>query len=158
MLGCAERSRAATGGVTSHSRARWRGLEVDTSHLPLGARTAGPVEPLRPRSKIWLERGGAVVLSDWRLELLEAIDETGSLARAAIKLDVPYRTAWAKLRELEAQLAVKLLETHSGGSDGGGSRLTDEAQRLIARFRRVSAGVAQLVEQRFRLEFPEWFD
>jgi hypothetical protein len=56
-------------------------------------------EALCPRSKVWLERGGQVVLSDWRVELLEAIDATGSLARAAERLDVPYRTAWYKLKE-----------------------------------------------------------
>ena len=43
----------------------------------------------RLRSKIWLERDGKVVLSDWRVELLAAVDETGSLARAARNLDVP---------------------------------------------------------------------
>ena len=51
------------------------------------------------RSKVWLERDGQVVLSDWRVELLEAIEATGSLARAAARLDVPYRTAWYKLKE-----------------------------------------------------------
>jgi hypothetical protein len=56
-------------------------------------------EALCPRSKVWLERGGQVVLSDWRVELLEAIEATGSLARAAERLDVPYRTAWYKLKE-----------------------------------------------------------
>jgi hypothetical protein len=56
-------------------------------------------EALCPRSKVWLERGGQVVLSDWRVELLEAIEATGSLARAAERLEVPYRTAWYKLKE-----------------------------------------------------------
>jgi hypothetical protein len=56
-------------------------------------------EALCPRSKVWLERGGQVVLSAWRVELLEAIEATGSLARAAERLDVPYRTAWYKLKE-----------------------------------------------------------
>jgi hypothetical protein len=58
-----------------------------------------PEASLCPRSKVWLERGGQVVLSDWRVELLEAIEATGSLARAAERLEVPYRTAWYKLKE-----------------------------------------------------------
>ena len=54
---------------------------------------------LAPRSKVWLERDGQVVLSDWRVELLETVEATGSLARAADQLGVPYRTAWYKLKE-----------------------------------------------------------
>lgn len=109
----------------------------------------------RVRSKIWVERGARVLLSEWRVELLEAIDETGSLAAAAARLGVPYRTAWERVRETEASLGVHLLATESGGAEGGGSRLTAEARDLVARFRRVTAGVAELVERRFRDEFGD---
>jgi len=52
-------------------------------------------EQLEIRSKIWIERRGRgdVVLSEWRVELLEAIDALGSLSRAAETLGIPYRTA-----------------------------------------------------------------
>ena len=39
--------------------------------------------PLEIRSKIWIERRGEVVLSEWRVELLEASEANGSLSRAA---------------------------------------------------------------------------
>src|SRR4051794_36556652 len=115
-------------------------------------------EALSPRSKVWLERRGEVVLSDWRVALLEAIDATGSLARAAERLDVPYRTAWYKLKEIERRLGVRLLATQSGGADGGGSRLTAEAHEIIARFHRVNAGIEQLIAERFRAEFGPLLD
>ena len=109
----------------------------------------------RARSKIWIERGGRVLLSEWRVELLEAVEETGSLAAAAERLGVPYRTAWERVRETEAGLGVRLLATESGGAAGGGSRLTSEARGLIARFRRVTAGVAEEIERRFRDELDD---
>ena len=105
------------------------------------------------RAKIWFERDGKLVLSDWRVELLTAVGETGSLTRAAERLHIPYRTAWSKLKEIEEQLGVRLLETQSGGAGGGGSLLTPEAHELIARFRRVRDGVAELVRERFQAEF-----
>jgi molybdate transport system regulatory protein len=108
---------------------------------------------LCPRSKVWLERDGEVALSDWRVALLEAIEATGSLARAADRLSVPYRTAWYKLKEIEQRLGVRLLETQSGGADGGGSQLTAEARQIVARFHRVNAGIERLVAERFRAEF-----
>ena len=112
---------------------------------------------VQPRCKVWLELDGEVVLSDWRIELLETVDAMGSLALAAKRLKVPYRTAWHKLHAIEGQLGTKLLATQSGGKQGGGSRLTAEARQLIARFHRVSAGLNELVEQRFRAEFGKVF-
>jgi molybdate transport system regulatory protein len=109
--------------------------------------------PLAVRSKIWIEQGQNVVLSDWRIELLEAIDAHGSLSRAAEALDVPYRTAWDRIKETEAQLGVRLLESESGGMHGGGSRLTSEARDLCQRFRRISEGIQEIVSQRFAAEF-----
>jgi molybdate transport system regulatory protein len=113
--------------------------------------------PLEVRSKIWIERRGqgSVVLSEWRVDLLEAIDASGSLSRAAERLDVPYRTAWERVKEIEHELGVRLLETASGGADGGGSRLTPQARDLCRRFRRVSGGIHEVVSRRFAAEFGE---
>jgi molybdate transport system regulatory protein len=110
---------------------------------------------LQVRSKIWIERGDDVVLSDWRVALLEAIDASGSLSRAAEALDVPYRTAWERVKATEAELGVRLLESESGGADGGGSRLTPEARDLCRRFRRVSGGIQEVVSRRFAVEFGD---
>jgi molybdate transport system regulatory protein len=114
------------------------------------------INRVEARAKIWCERDGELVLSDWRVELLSAVGETGSLTRAAERLHVPYRTAWHKLKEVEDQLGVRLLKTQSGGLGGGGSVLTPEAIELIARFSRVRQGVAKLVRKRFELEFAGW--
>lgn len=112
-------------------------------------------QPLAIRSKIWIERGEEVVLSEWRVELLEAIDAHGSLSRAAEALNVPYRTAWDRVKATEAELRVRLIESESGGADGGGSRLTAEARDLCRRFRRVSGGIQEVVTRRFTAEFGE---
>lgn len=107
------------------------------------------------RSKVWLERDGKVVLSEWRIDLLAAIDETGSLVHAAEKLEVPYRTASYKLKEAEQRMGFKLVEAQSGGADGGSSRLTPAGRDLVERFRRVTQGVATLANARFRAEFGD---
>jgi molybdate transport system regulatory protein len=111
--------------------------------------------PLQIRSKIWIERDDAVVLSEWRVSLLEAIDATGSLRRAAEALDVPYRTAWDRVKATEAELGLRLLETSSGGADGGGSQLTPQAREVCRRFRQVTSGIQELVGARFANEFSE---
>ena len=114
-------------------------------------------DPLEIRSKIWIERrgGGKVVLSEWRVELLEAIEAHGSLSRAAEALDVPYRTAWERVKATEGEIGFRLLDSESGGQDGGGSRLTPEARDLCRRFRRVSGGIQEVVSRRFAAEFSD---
>ena len=127
-----------------------RGREAAQT-LPAGDSKAG----LSCRSKFWLESDGRLALSEWRLRLLEATAASGSLTRAAEDLGVPYRTAWAKLKDIEETLGIRLLVTQSGGADGGGSELTPEAVELIARFRRVTAGLSALVAERFAAEFGD---
>lgn len=99
-----------------------------------------------------------MLLSEWRVELLEAVEAAGSLTAAAAALGVPYRTAWDRIKETEERLGVRLLRTESGGPDGGGSRLSAEGRELVRRFRRVTAGVTELVERRYREEFGDFLD
>jgi len=108
---------------------------------------------LTPRVKLWLEIGDGLALSEWRVALLEAVERTGSLARAAERLNIPYRTARYKLREIERHLGLTLLEGQSGGADGGGSALTPAARELIARWRAFSNGLDPIVAERFRATF-----
>jgi molybdate transport system regulatory protein len=114
---------------------------------------------LHPRWKIWLESdSGEVALSDWRVQLLEAIQEHGSLAEAARRLGVPYKTAWYKLKEMEATLGVALLASRSGGAAHGGATLTDAGQEAIRRYHAITSGVDGEVQDRFDAEFAQPLD
>ena len=109
---------------------------------------------LEPRIKLWVEKNGRLALSDYRVQLLRHIDETGSLAEAAQRMRLSYRRAWGKVREMEANLGVRLVQSEVGGPGGGGSRLTPEGERLVAlyaRFRRA-------MESDLGKEFREVFD
>ena len=110
---------------------------------------------LEPRSKLWIERDGEVVLSDWRVALLESVDRTGSLSKAAEEMGVPYRTAWQKLKDTEERLGIRLFDTQSGGAEGGGSVLTADARDLLRRYRQFGEALAELVDRRFAKAFHD---
>ena len=55
------------------------------------------------KANFWIEKEGKVVLSSWRVGLLEAIEETGSISAAASKMGVSYRRAWDKIHESPAK-------------------------------------------------------
>lgn len=119
---------------------------ADAADIAPGAQDPAP----SIRLKVWIEdERGAVLLSEWRVALLEAVEASGAMARAAEAVGVPYRTAWQRLREMEAALGIALVETVSGGSEGGGSRLTADGRDLVERFRRVTAGLAETAQSRF---------
>src|SRR5919204_6640230 len=95
---------------------------------------------MRPRLKLWIEtRDGRVALSEWRVGLLRAVDEHGSLVAAAKALRIPHRTAWQRVQEMESSLGVRLLETASGGVGGGRSQLSAAAQDLVQRYQSLRA-------------------
>ena len=107
-----------------------------------------------PRLKVWIEtEDGRVALSEWRVGLLRAVDEHGSLVAAAKALGIPHRTAWQRIQEMESALDVRLLDTVSGGVGGGRSMLSPAAQELIHKYETVRAGLDELVGERFRQTF-----
>jgi molybdate transport system regulatory protein len=110
---------------------------------------------MEPKVNLWIEVDGQVVLSRWRVQLLTAIAETGSISAAADRMQVPYRRAWEKIHELEERLGVALLDTQTGGPGGGGARLTRTAQDYVARFQRFSAGIDAYVQQHFQQAFGD---
>lgn len=102
---------------------------------------------------IWLEQDGEVVLSLWRVQLLEAVDRTGSINAAAAEMEVHFRTAWEKIKQMEARLGMPLVESQTGGVGGGGTALTPEARRLLTRFHSLTEGLDALLDERFQALF-----
>ena len=113
----------------------------------------GSIPPLLPRHNVWIEHGGEVVLSVWRVRFLEMLAETGSISAAAVKLNVSYRRAWDKLHEMEARLGVRLVDTQTGGVHGGGARLTPEGEEYVKRFHAFYDGLPALIEKHFKRAF-----
>jgi molybdate transport system regulatory protein len=109
---------------------------------------------LQPRLKLWLETRQGTVFGGFRVELLEAVRETGSLAEAAQRTGLSYRRAWGKIREMEGNLGATLVQSEKGGAARGGSRLTPEAERLVAQYRQL----LHVMEGHLGKEFQEVFD
>jgi molybdate transport system regulatory protein len=71
--------------------------------------------------------------------LLEAIEATGSINRAAATAGYSYRGAWMVLEAASHMATQPLIERSPGGRRGGGSRMTATAHELLAAWRRVQA-------------------
>jgi molybdate transport system regulatory protein len=94
-----------------------------------------------------IEREG-VTLDARDVELLDAIDDHGSINAAATDLGRSYSRAQQRVVALEEAFG-DLVERERGGAGGGGSRLTDRARELRSRYERLRAefgGVADTAE------------
>jgi molybdate transport system regulatory protein len=105
------------------------------------------------RSKIWIEAGGEPVFGRGRRFLLEAIDSYGSINRAAQEVDISFRKAWGHIRAMENRLGVKLVECRTGGRDGGGAALTDDARKFLKKYETLEKGIREMVDKRFKSIF-----
>lgn len=108
-----------------------------------------------PRQKLWIETDGQLVMSDYRVRLLELVGETGSLAEAASALGLSYRRVWGKVKEIEANLGRSLVRSEVGGAGGGRTVLTVEAEELVAAYRRFQERVEDEVEGAYEAELRD---
>lgn len=115
----------------------------------------GHMQEAHPRVKLWIERRGLIVLSEYRVRLLEHIAETGSLAQAAERMGLSYRRAWGKIKEIEANLGTRLVQSQKGGAGGGRTRLTAEGARLVEAYRRLEKAVEAHVRREYGAVFGD---
>ncbi|MBI1174017.1 MAG: LysR family transcriptional regulator [Sideroxydans sp.] len=86
---------------------------------------------------IWLGQDDEPMLGDVRIALLEQIDETGSISKAAKAVGISYKTAWDAVDSMKNLSGEPLVESASGGKGGGGTRLSEAARKLVQTYRLI---------------------
>ncbi len=86
------------------------------------------------RSKIWLAVDGEAVFGSGREALFKAIDKLGSINKAAKDINISYRKALSYIQLMEQRLGKKLVERQTGGLNGGGASLTDDAREFMQKY------------------------
>ncbi len=86
------------------------------------------------KSRIWIELDGKEFLGEGKIQLLRAIDETGSLSKAAKSLNISYKKAWHLMNAVNKTTKKPVTINSIGGKGGGGTELTDYGRSLISVF------------------------
>lgn len=108
---------------------------------------------MRLAFKIWLEQNGKA-FGDGPNDLLQRIERTGSLRKAAAEIGMSYNQAWRLLRTLEERLGFSLLERQVGGLTGGGSTVTPRARRLMNSYQAFREEAVNILTLLFVKHFP----
>ena len=79
-----------------------------------------------------------MLLGEGRVKLLKAIEETGSLSKAAKSLNISYKKAWDLIDSVNKSAKKPLTITSTGGKGGGGAKLTEYGKQLITAFDNIN--------------------
>lgn len=89
--------------------------------------------------RFWMNRAGQGYLGATRIELLEHIDECGSITQAAKRIHISYKTAWDAVEAMNNLANRPLVVRATGGKGGGGTHLTDYGKQVVAGYRLMEA-------------------
>jgi len=124
-------------------------------HLPEMNNT--PEVTLYVKTKTWIENAEHQLLfGKGKTEILELIEQEGSIARAAEKLEMSYKKAWTHIKILQKNIADELVVPQKGGGGKGGTTLTPKALELIKNYSQLQKDIESFANRRFlELFFPE---
>jgi molybdate transport system regulatory protein len=113
--------------------------------LPRINQVTGRNFQMKIQFKIWLEKDKRVLFGEGRNQLLQAIEDYGSLAQAAKKMNMSYRAAWGRLKASEDRLGFLLAEKDTEQGKKGGLRLTPRGKDLLDRYKTIHQAMESLV-------------
>ena len=94
-----------------------------------------------------MEGDGTRFFGPGPVELLQRIEETGSINQAAKKMGMSYKKAWEMVNRLNEIVGSPLVITATGGEKGGGSSLSTEAKQLIEYYQSLRERFRKFMEQ-----------
>src|ERR1700733_6977184 len=87
--------------------------------------------------RLRIDIGSGCSIGPGKIALLEQIERSGSLSKAARILKMSYRRAWLLLEDLNRTLGQPVTTASVGGAGGGGARITPFGRHVVATFREI---------------------
>ena len=84
-------------------------------------------------------------LGPGKVQLLEAIQEHGSISAAARSMGMAYRHAWELVDDLNRCFRRPVVAASTGGRTGGGAEITPFGEELIRRFHAMEKAMRRAV-------------
>ena len=105
------------------------------------SRSPGTTRPAT-RVSIRLDLANGARVGPGKIALLEEISRHGSISGAGRALRMSYRRAWELVEDLNRHLGTPVVAAITGGSGGGGARLTAAGAGLVSAYRTIEAATA----------------
>jgi len=99
-------------------------------------------EERRPVLTIRVDFGPLGSLGPGKIRLMELISKHGSISAAGKEMGMSYRRAWLLVDDINQVFREPLVEKQTGGSGGGGARLTKLGRDVVGRYRAIEGAAA----------------
>jgi molybdate transport system regulatory protein len=103
------------------------------------------------RVRCWVDIGGVKHFGPGPAELLERIEETGSISKAAKEMGMSYKKAWDIIERMNARGQSPYVVTSKGGTEGGGTVLTPTGKKVLKSFNKLNNKIKAVVKKETEL-------
>ena len=100
----------------------------------------------RGPTKLRVMFGAEIAIGPGKAELLEAIDETGSISASAKRLRMSYRRAWLLVDTMNRCFREPVVVSATGGSGGGGASVTPFGRDMLRRYRAMQSRIDRAID------------
>lgn len=112
---------------------------------------------LHPTLKIAMAKE-QVFMGPGTMQLLELIENTGSVRNACQLMNISYSKGFKMIRLLEEQWGCPVVERKQGGLTGGSSYINEQGKDLMERYRLFSQEVKRMTEEIFHKNFGDFYN
>jgi molybdate transport system regulatory protein len=104
-----------------------------------------------PLLKIRINHEGNTALGPGKIELLQMIEQHGSISAAAKQMQMSYRRAWELVDMMNRCFDQAVVLGSIGGSHGGGAQVTEFGKSLIEAYQQILQKSAQAASDELSL-------
>ncbi|WP_036308091.1 winged helix-turn-helix domain-containing protein [Methylophilus sp. 5] len=101
--------------------------------------------------KIRISHQGNTALGPGKIELLQNIEQHGSISAAAKQMRMSYRRAWELVDMMNRSFDQAVVVSTTGGSHGGGAQVTEFGQALMLAYQQILQKTAQAAADELHL-------
>ncbi len=96
--------------------------------------------------RLRLVLGPDIAIGPGKVDLLEKVKETGSIAEAGRTMGMSYKRAWQLIGTMNDAFKQPVVVTSRGGASKGGATLTQFGEELLTRFRQLQRETEHVAE------------
>ncbi|MCP4970736.1 MAG: LysR family transcriptional regulator [Arcobacter sp.] len=104
---------------------------------------------MKAKVKVWIEDNETnLIFGGGKTQILEFIDQTGSISEASKRVGMNYKKAWSHIKILQEYIDDELVIVNKGRNSGG-TTLTPKAKEVISNFKELQEDIKNYSEKRF---------
>lgn len=105
-------------------------------------------QPLDEKMQFRIELKHSVAIGPGKADILEAVQETGSLAEAARRMGMSYQRVWVLVGAMNQDFVQPLVQTQRGGASRGGASLTETGQQVLKLYREAESAAMKAISKK----------